>query len=252
VDSRCWAPRAVVVRLGMRFTDRLRASAAWFAAPPDQYLRYRDCRSAVGDADTIEVGAGDSKRIARWTNAKILAVTDLAIPAGDSRHPRVIASGLALPFRAASAECVLAVDVLEHVPEGLRKGFIAELCRVSGNRVVLTFPQGEGARTQDAWLAEAAAKRGHHSTAQFAAEHLTSPLPEADTVCAMFSKNGFRTEIAASSRLRHRRFLLKMMLAGRAGRIAYVLSGRIVALLPGPRTLSDAYRAVIIAERDIA
>lgn len=236
----------------MRFTDRIRASAAWFAAPPDQYLRYRDCRSALGEAETIEVGAGDSKRVTRWTNARVLAVTDLVIPAGDSCHPRVMASGLALPFRTGSAECVLAVDVLEHVPKDLRQGFVAELCRVSMSRVVLTFPQGEAARDQDAWLAEAAARRGHQSTARFAAEHLASPLPDLDTVCALFAMNGFRAEVAASSSLRHRRLLLKMMLAGRVGRLAYVLSGRVVAHLPGPRTLSEAYRAVVVAEREVS
>lgn len=236
----------------MRLADRIRASAAWLAVPPDQYLRYRDCRAAVGDAETIEVGAGDSKRVARWTDAKVLAVTDLVIPAGDSRHPRVMASGLALPFRTDSAECVLAVDVLEHVPENLREGFVAELCRVSRSRVVLTFPQGDAARDQDAWLAEAAAKRGHPSTARFAAEHLTSPLPDPDVVCTLLERSGFRAEVAASSSLRHRRLLLKMMLAGRIGRLAYVLSGRVVARLPGPPTLSEAYRAVVVAERPIS
>lgn len=57
-----------------------------------------------------------------------------------SMVPVVLELGPLLPFPDASFHTVLCLDVLEHVPPGERKPFIAELARVSARRVVLACP----------------------------------------------------------------------------------------------------------------
>lgn len=48
-----------------------------------------------------------------------------------------------LPFADASFDTVISLDVLEHVPPGDRTAFVAELARVSANRVVVACPSSE-------------------------------------------------------------------------------------------------------------
>jgi|GEM_PF-3779152 hypothetical protein len=52
----------------------------------------------------------------------------------------VIADACALPFKSKSFDCVVALDVLEHVEKRKRSEFVKELKRVARKKVVLTFP----------------------------------------------------------------------------------------------------------------
>jgi hypothetical protein len=79
--------------------------------------------------------------------ANIAAPADLLVDPG------------ALPFRDRSIEVVTSLDALEHVPPAERRGFVAELVRVTGRRLVLCCPLGtpehaQAEREIQAWYRE--------------------------------------------------------------------------------------------------
>lgn len=97
-------------------------------------------------ASVIEVGVGEgevAERLrSRWGSATIVGLdlpdSDLAAHWSARSIPACFGDALRLPFRTASADLVMAIEVLEHVwdPEAA----LAEISRVSRDRVVLSVP----------------------------------------------------------------------------------------------------------------
>jgi hypothetical protein len=85
----------------------------------------------------------------------------------------------ALPFRDRAIEVVTSLDALEHVAPAARAGFVAELVRVTGRRLVLCCPLGtpeheQAERELQAWHRELTG-----ADHPWLAEHLTNGLPTA-------------------------------------------------------------------------
>jgi GT2 family glycosyltransferase len=59
---------------------------------------------------------------------------------GPPGHRRVIGSGLELPFPDGSFDLVVSHDTYEHIPDDLRRGFVAELLRVGRGPVLVVAP----------------------------------------------------------------------------------------------------------------
>ena len=62
---------------------------------------------------------------------------------GPPGHRRVIGSGLELPFPDGSFDLVVSHDTYEHIPDDLRRGFVAELLRVGRGPVLVVAPFAE-------------------------------------------------------------------------------------------------------------
>jgi len=61
----------------------------------------------------------------------------------------VLASAPELPFRNASFDAVVSMDMLEHVPPSMRFAALRELFRVSREAIVIGFPYGEASAEYD-------------------------------------------------------------------------------------------------------
>jgi SAM-dependent methyltransferase len=88
------------------------------------------CRQVIG----CDVDFSDYTHAARPLHALLLPVQGSAI---------------ALPFRDASVDYVVCMDVLEHVPAQLRSSVVAECIRVGRNTILFAFPSGGWAVAAD-------------------------------------------------------------------------------------------------------
>jgi len=111
--------------------------------PFDQYQRYRLVAEAVpileGDGPAfavLEVG-GYPPQLAEFLPGREITVADVI--EGEAKG-YVRAEGGALPFPDKSFGLVVSLDTLEHVAPEYRAGFIAELCRVASQSVILAAP----------------------------------------------------------------------------------------------------------------
>jgi SAM-dependent methyltransferase len=93
----------------------------------------------------LDVGCGDGLVTDRLA-AQGFAVTGTDISEEAVRHvssPTVVARAEALPFGAASFDCVIASDLLEHLPAGAFEAAIAEISRVAADYVIVNAPHRE-------------------------------------------------------------------------------------------------------------
>jgi SAM-dependent methyltransferase len=103
---------------------------------PDTWERHLIVADLVGDARSVlDVGGLPGQLDAFLPRAKVLAA-NITDPAD------LIVDPSALPFRDGVFDATTSLDVLEHVPAPMRKGFVAEQLRVSGGRTVLCCPLG--------------------------------------------------------------------------------------------------------------
>ena len=87
----------------------------------------------------------------------------------------VRASGTQLPFRDASFDVVVAVDVLEHLPQDQRPPFVRETLRVSRGSVFLACPTQGSERAEAAHRKFLGVVRGEEN--QWLEEHSQRGLP---------------------------------------------------------------------------
>ncbi|OGS63565.1 MAG: hypothetical protein A3K59_06490 [Euryarchaeota archaeon RBG_19FT_COMBO_69_17] len=141
----------------------------------DVPLRYRPIVDRLGTARTVlEIGRGEVG-LAHLLGAPVVTC-DVARAGSLAPEERfVLATGTSLPFRAASFDAVLAVDVLEHVPSDRRASLIREATRVSRGLVFLAGPL-EGSASAEGRVRKALmALRGR--TEPWLEEHRALRLP---------------------------------------------------------------------------
>lgn len=132
----------------------------------------------------LEVGSGPEGLRLFWPAAVVGVDVEFRRP---PLHQAVRASGLALPFRAASFPAVVGCDVLEHVAPPERESAVAELARVAQSLLLLTFPSGEAAMRVYRRLQEETGA----GAPQWLHEHLANGLPDADEVAGWLRSAGW-------------------------------------------------------------
>lgn len=158
----------------------------------DQALRYRPIvklLERVRSERVLEVGSGCSG-LAAWWPGSVVGV-DMRFD-GDPlpNLTTVQASATALPFPDGAFQVVVCTDVLEHLPQDLRKPAFNELLRVSSDAVWLAFPAGEHAVRHDQAVL-AVCRAGRRDPPGWLLDHLEFGLPSPDDV-ATWPAPGFR------------------------------------------------------------
>lgn len=153
----------------------------------NQLARYSAVLPLVEEVEgrtLLEVGSG-SEGVARFASERwSLTVCDRdftdygAVAVPDDGLRRIEGDVTALPFADCEFDVVLALDLLEHLPGELRHRALAELARVSGGRLIVGCPCGEGALRADRMLARYYAIQPRR-TPPWLVEHLDNGFPEA-------------------------------------------------------------------------
>ncbi|HQZ97968.1 MAG TPA: class I SAM-dependent methyltransferase [Pyrinomonadaceae bacterium] len=160
---------------------------------------------------------------------------------------------ITLPFAERSFSVAALVDVLEHLPEGLRPEAIRQLVRVAKDTIIITFPAGKIAREIDeAFNTKLVAS--HQEVPDWLSEHLENPYPDANEVAEMLRTEAENTGGKIKVTIHHSEHLsVARFLRNAASTSKYLyLFGNLAAgfLLPLMPKASEAngYRAIILAE----
>ena len=115
---------------------------------PDVPLRYRRIVEQIPfPAGILEIGRGDVG-LAHLLGAPMVTCDIRPVTRTAAGETFVRASGIQLPFRDASFDAVVAVDVLEHLPKDCRPSLVRETLRVSRGLVVLACPTARSERAE--------------------------------------------------------------------------------------------------------
>jgi len=119
----------------------------------DQFQRYAVLKEFLNifhageEISALDVGGISFDRVGKhqWLPIKqIQAGSSYAVDKIFCREQDFIqAEGTRLPFKSESFDVVSALDVLEHIPQPSRADFLKELCRVSRDKIVVSFPYHE-------------------------------------------------------------------------------------------------------------
>ncbi|MEI8344864.1 MAG: class I SAM-dependent methyltransferase [Candidatus Omnitrophota bacterium] len=162
-------------------------------------------------ANILEVGSG-SMGLTRYTKRQIVGV-DLS-----TQGPRfenmclVRADASALPFADRSFDLVVSTDVLEHLPQDVRRRAVKELLRVANKKIFLGFPSGVVALRWEKkvfdrfqkktieWRGTAKGLEDYRSRFWYLGEHAQCGLPDEESVrqCLRASTENFDRDYRVS------------------------------------------------------
>ena len=111
--------------------------------PFDHFQRYATAALAISalakpEASVLEVGANRQRLLGRFLPKARVLYSD--VEPQDPADDFVLASATALPFRDRAYDAVVSLDVLEHIPPGLRSLAVGEMARVAARIAVITCP----------------------------------------------------------------------------------------------------------------
>ncbi len=114
-------------------------SGLFFLAGVDSHHRYQIVANRIVGETLLDIGAGGKSFFQLgWNGCVSLELHKL--PGID-----VVASATHLPFRNDSFDCVVCVDVIEHVPRGTRRDMaLLEIKRVAKMRAIIHAPVEDG------------------------------------------------------------------------------------------------------------
>lgn len=106
----------------------------------DAFLRYYYAAKFIIPHRVLDAGAGGSSKLPYYKDYVGVVSFDLKLVsgvdvAGDIRF---------LPFRDKCFDTVIAIDVLEHIPEKFRDAAVTEMKRVATKRIVIHMPLQDG------------------------------------------------------------------------------------------------------------
>lgn len=150
----------------------------------------------------LEVGCG-AWGIALWLQRPVVGLERDALEPLNPLIELVQGDVLSLPFDDASFDYVVCADVLEHLPEGDRSAALAELVRVTREKLLVTCPCGGAAEEGEAAFAALFESLGvPHPT--WLTEHLENGLPDVGSLLEALTATGFAVEVTGNeSRMQH-------------------------------------------------
>ena len=115
--------------------------------------------------------------------------------------PYVRGGGETLPFASQSVDAIVASDVVEHIPTGLRATMLAEMVRVARELVIVSGPWATaGVAEAEAGVCELRDKAGLFAD-RWLEEHRLNGLPEISTAWDFFAQNGWSCQLVAENDL---------------------------------------------------
>ncbi len=158
----------------------------------DQWSRYGTAadwldRLFTGIAEPIrvlEVGCNVLNLLPEFLDADRVRITRCDTHTNGDGDPDYVqvAPGQPLPFEDESFDAIVALEVLEHVPQSDRGGFVAECLRVARHAVIMSCPDGSPAVEAAEGLANAEFERRHGRPHPFLLEHRQFGLPRESEV----------------------------------------------------------------------
>jgi len=145
-------------------------------------LRYlpiaRDIKRNFGkETRILDVGSGEFGLATYISKGFDITGTDIVFGKDKERGFKMVeASADKLPFKDNSFDIVVSVDMMEHLPLGIRKKAVFEIIRVAKNRVYLSFPRGRLSIVIDR-IISMYYKLTHKMEMEFLKEHLFNGLP---------------------------------------------------------------------------
>lgn len=177
--------------------------------PFDHYARHRlaaEVISRVGARRVVDVGGGPGSLAAHLPAGVHVMAVDVTVP--DRWHhpaPRlVVADGARLPLADGTADIVVSLDALEHVPPVRRDAVLDEAVRVSAGWVLVVCPCATpGVVEADTALRSYVAARfpDGFPTVQVLDEHLDLTHPDPAAVRARLERGGAQVAVLPSGRL---------------------------------------------------
>tara|TARA_R110002072_G_scaffold25443_6_gene85251 strand:+ start:219385 stop:220539 length:1155 start_codon:yes stop_codon:yes gene_type:complete len=164
----------------------------------DVYQRYRllaqvlEAAFPEGEVRLLDLGSGPDNLCGAFLPERFKVQLSDTVTHGRQDIVALV-PGEPLPFEDRSYDCVLALDVLEHVPSDGRVALIKELGRVASHGVVVSHPVASAkVEAADAMVAEA-----HRTWLQldsaFLLEHSDYGLPAGTQVSDVLGAQGFAT-----------------------------------------------------------
>lgn len=150
----------------------------------DKYVRLQAAAEQIEDAQKILDVGGYDGALALFLNDIHI---DLLDPETTGGHATAISAN------DLTYDCVVAVDVLEHIPPNERLLVLYECARVSIDQLILNYPCQSSADAQALML--------KLTNNPFVKEHVQWPLPDTELVIESLNELGFDAEVTAHSNI---------------------------------------------------
>lgn len=209
---------------------------------------YVRAETSVLDAGCGEYGVAAFIDAERVFGVDILP-TDTRVEGFEFIHGSI----LSLPFGEQQFDIAVSVDVLEHLPAGLREGAINQLVRSARKAIVVAFPSGRVAREMDENYARELDSRGEPRP-DWLVEHLASEYPGAAEISRIIEREAEQTGRKVSVKTFYSENVAIAGLLRRASSLSKFLylpanlaAGILLPLMPRAN-VNNAYRAITLAE----
>jgi SAM-dependent methyltransferase len=186
----------------------------------------------------LEVGSG-SEGIARFASGRWqLTVCDRdftdygAVEVPDDGLQRVEGDVTALPFADGEFDVVVALDLLEHLPAGLRSVALGELARVTRSRLIAGCPCGEPALRADRMLARYYGLQPRRMP-PWLVEHLDNGFPDAELLSEALAPFG-AVRLVANERIGAHQAISFLEATPYVARLTVRLAARLRDGIPDP------------------
>jgi SAM-dependent methyltransferase len=204
-------------------------------------------------ASILDAGCGEYGLAAFMPRSNITGADILPVESVDPQLHYKYGSITNLPFENGAFDVAVSVDVLEHLPQGMRAAAVNELVRVARKAVVIAFPSGRAARRMDEMFASKLSASGQPMP-DWLEEHLAQPYPDTENIIAAVekaaAKDGRNTAISVSysEHLSVARFLRSWASRSKYCYVAAnLLSGMLSPLMPNA-SAESSYRLIVVAE----
>jgi SAM-dependent methyltransferase len=148
----------------------------------------------------LEVGSG-AVGLARYTKRKVVGVDINTKGPNFENMEKINAKAWNLPFENNEFDCVISIDMLEHIPRQYRQKVISEFIRVARNEIIFTFPSGKDAERWEGkmrsiyehiiknWPNKKLGKEAFILRNSFLTEHFEHQLPKVDEILDYIKEN---------------------------------------------------------------